>query len=535
MKRVTVAAAALGVLGWFLIFLPAAFAAEEKKEAPPKDEPKKEAPKEEAKPAPKKEEPKAAPKKEEPKASPKKVEPKAEEKVPVPEPALAWPWAKKAEIEVHGEITEKYRVRNTDGESDQDFEGHLDLEVKNLFQDKLNIYMNVGVFWDLWGRQDSRNAGEVFYFGDIFDTYETKVQGRVYSLVAEAEDLVKDLDLRFGRQMLHKGEHLHFDGLSLSYAPSDVFEVTIGGGLPVYFSEPHWTTNFLAAVYLEIYPGFAIASLPKRATKITFEYIHVHEGDPELDDDFISLQLWQRLFGGAATVYLKGGFLNGKTRDMQAIFSARCPYSGLQLRLRFVSSPSVWGDMEDGELEELTIDNSPFLGIMGIYQPYRQFDLTLHKQFCPFFGAELAYSGRTPTQDRYEGRFNHDFDRFAGTTYFSDPFDAGLELAVSGEFWASNGPNEDNNNLTWGADLNYRPNDKVRVCVGTHFLKYRVVYEPDQFTRVSEKSDVRVMSLGMDFKPTPCIRLGVRYEMESDEGWHDRTFDTLVVRAGFQF
>ncbi|MHC4601450.1 MAG: hypothetical protein ACYS47_20835, partial [Planctomycetota bacterium] len=84
-------------------------------------------------------------------------------------------------------------------------------------------------------------------------------------------------------------------------------------------------------------------------------------------------------------------------------------------------------------------------------------------------------------------------------------------------------------------DLSWRPNDKVAVTVGSHFLKYRVVYEPDAFTRISEKSDVRVLSVGIDVQPCPFFRAGIRYEMEGDEGWLDRNFDTLLVRAIFRF
>lgn len=525
MKRFCFFATVLAIFCGFALFASGASAADAP--AAPAEEPKA-APKEEPAPAPAEEDPKAAPAKEEPKAAPA-----AEEAEPPVE--LAWPWAKKAQVEVHGEVTERYRIRDTEGESDQDFEGILDLEVGNLFDGKVDLLLHMGAFWDTWGRQDSKNAPESFYFSDVFDTYETKVQGRVYTLAAEVEDVVDGLDLVLGRQMVHKGRHLHFDGLRLGYSPSPVFELTLAGGLPVYFSEAEALSNFVAAGYLEVYPGFALDGYPDRATKITFEFIHVHEGGPALDDDYISLQLWQRLFGGAALVYLQGGFLNGKTRDFQAALTAHCPFTGVEAKFRFLSSPSIWGDVEDGETEELTIDMSPFLGVMGLANPYSQFDLALYKQFCPYFGAELLYAGRTPTKGEYESAYNHDFDKVSATAFFYDPFKVGLDASVSGEFWYSDGPNEDDNNLTWGFDLTWRPSDTVRLTAGSHFLKYRVVYEPDQFTRISEKSDVRLLSLGLEIRPCPRLRLGARYMLESDEGWHDRSFDTLEVRAGFQF
>jgi hypothetical protein len=174
---------------------------------------------------------------------------------------------------------------------------------------------------------------------------------------------------------------------------------------------------------------------------------------------------------------------------------------------------------------------------MGPYRPYRRFDVSAYKLFCPFFAAELGYSGKELVRERYEDGFNHDFDRYTGTAHFIDPFEVGLDVSVSADFYVSDGPNEDDHNLTWGVDLSWKPSDAVRFTAGSHFLKYRVVREPDQFTRFSEQYDVRVMSLGLDIRPTPCLRFGVRYMMESDEadGLWDQTFDTLEVRASFLF
>ncbi|MHC5037074.1 MAG: hypothetical protein ACYTHM_07150, partial [Planctomycetota bacterium] len=224
--------------------------AEGEKPAKPKDVPpkKEEQPKDEGKTPPKKEQ-------EKPPAPPRAAEP-------------AWPWAKKPALEVHGEITERYRIRTTEGESDQDFEGLLDLTIKNLYKDRVSFHLNGGVFWDTWGRQDSRYGMETFYFADIYDTYETKAQGRIYTLFVEYKEITEGADARFGRQLIHKGEHLHFDGISLSYSPSPIFEVTIGGGLPVYFSETRWVTNFVTAAYLEFYPGYGIEDYPDRASKL---------------------------------------------------------------------------------------------------------------------------------------------------------------------------------------------------------------------------------------------------------------------------
>jgi len=464
------------------------------------------------------------------------AEPAGEEEAEEAEEVASWPWAKKPTPEFHGRITERYRIRTTSEESDQDLRSVLNLEVKNLYKDQLDLSLDVGFFWDLWGRQDSRYGGEVFYFEDFFDSYETKIQGRVYGLELSWEEVVEGLDVSFGRQQLHKGEPLHFDGLRLSYSPSPVFEVTLAGGLPVYYGETQWVSNFEAAGYVEFFPGYGLKGYPDRATKLTLEYVHVQEGDPELSDDYMSFQVWQRFFGGASTVYLKGGFLNGQTRDVTASLHCRCPFTGVELRMRYMASPTTWGEIEAGEREDLTVDMAPFTALTGAYYPFRQFDVSAYKQFCPYFGASLAYTGRDPVRDRYETSFNHDFDRYAGTAYVYDVMDADLDVSLTAELYGSDGPVEDQTNVTWGFDMTWRPSEAVRVTAGSHFLKYRIVREPDRDTRLTERYNVRVMRVGIEVRPLPTLRVGVRYEMESDEGaWVDETSDTLEVRASFQF
>jgi hypothetical protein len=172
---------------------------------------------------------------------------------------------------------------------------------------------------------------------------------------------------------------------------------------------------------------------------------------------------------------------------------------------------------------------------MGVYRPYRQVDASLYGQILPGLGAEIAWSGRSPIRDDDESALNHDFDRYSGILHVSDPWGAGLDASVSADFWASDGPGRNDNLLTWGFDLSWKVDSKIRFTAGSQFQKVRVVYEPDSLTRISEKTDVRVMTIGLDVQPVPDLRLGVRYEMESDERFLDCDFDTLVVRACFRF
>ncbi|MCU0723398.1 MAG: hypothetical protein MUC63_07265 [Planctomycetes bacterium] len=481
-------------------------------------------------------------------AEPAKAEAGAETPAsPSSEAAPSWPWARKAEFSLSGRITERYVIRHADGDWDQDLVSALDLRARNLGRERLDLHLSTGIFLDTVGRQGRPHGrgGDcgrchsdqrtVFYLKDVFDSYETPVQGRVYALFAEARGVTEGLDLRIGRQYVRKGETLHFDGLSFSYTPSPVFEVTAAGGLPVYFNEARWVTNFVFGAYVDVYPAAAFEGAPPRSTKLTLEVVHVYEGRGRLTDDYVSAQAWQTILGGAVSAYFKAGFLDGRTRDVVASATGRVPGLDLEARARFTAYPSAWGEMEDGERETLTTFFSPYLGILGEARPWRQFDASIGKQFGPLLGAEIGYSGRQPADRGEEGAFHHDFDRYYGSASVSDPFDAGMNATLGAEFWASDGPEEDHNHLTWFLDLSWKPSGAVSLSLGSRFLKSRVVFEPDSATRVSERTDVRVTSFAIDVKPSPWIRLGVRYELEADEGFVNRSFDTLVVKASFSF
>ena len=481
------------------------------------------------------EKPAAAPAK--PAEQPAATEPaKPEEPAAAPESVLEkeWPWQPEKALKITGLLEERYRVRDTSGESDQDSMSIIEFKLENIVPDKLSLYFNMAAFWDTFGHQDDRGKYELFYFEDVYDSYEVRAQGRLYALYLEYSDVLEGLDLKFGRQTIHKGHHLHLDGLSLDYKPAEFFNLTLAGGIPVYFSEPEWITNFIAAAYLDFYPGELVGGYPGKATKITFEYIHAHEGGPNLDDDYMSVQIWQKLFGGAGMLYLKAGFLNGETHDVAASCTWRCPYSGLQLRLHYYGSPSTLGDGAEGEHGEYTTDFSSFNRIMGVYKPFHQFNAVVYKQFAESLGIEVGYNGRMLAEGD-EGDFNHDYDRVFGSAFLYDPFGLGLDVTLTGEYWHSDGPSQNNDNATWGVDLSYKPDRRIRMSVGSHFLKYRTTYEPDTYTRIDERSDVRLFTLALDIEPLTDFRIGVRYEFESDEGWHDRSFDTLEVRAGLRF
>lgn len=454
------------------------------------------------------------------------------------EPQPSWPWQAGRELRFSGTVTERYRARFTEGDSDGDLESLADLSVDDLFGGKVGIHLNAGLFLDTIGRVHSHrdncgscHAPKDLYFTDVYDAYDAPAQGRIYTLYAEIRDIVEDLAVRVGRHCLSKGESVHLDGVSASYKPSPFAEITLGAGLPVYTDSPHIVSNFLGAAYLELHPGAVIDGLPARASKITFEFLHAEEGKEGVRDDYGAVHLWQRFFGGAASVYLKAGVLNGKLRETRAALVAHCPTTGLQLKARYVRSPSPWGRTEDGETESLTHDHSPFLAVMGVFEPYQQFDVALYEEFCPHFGLEAGVALRDTLADRYASAYNHDFDRFHASAFAYDLFLEGLDASLTAEVYSSDGPTERENLLTWGFDASWRASKRVELRLGSHFQKHRVVFDPDAPTRLSETTDVRLVSLGARYALREDLDLGLRYEIESDAGDFEKLFHTIEVRV----
>lgn len=510
------------------------------------------APGDDAKPAPvdPKVQPKAEPKpaaKPDPKPEPK-PDPKGESK-PAPAPKTEPKPEPKEEAGASGEgfspkisgtISAKYKIRVTDyrdsetgdkvDESDQDLDLRLSLSVKNLYQDKVHFHMAGGYNFDLIGRQDSKHRAEVFEFADIYDTYDSKAHGQLHYGYFESEDfLIEGLGMKLGRFGIEKGESLHIDGFAASYEPDKALKVTVFAGLPVYFWKHHMLDNFTAGFYIELLPFHLTEDVPGDSTKLTIEYIYISEDQNEagIEDNFFSFTLNQKLFNRTVDLEARATVLDGNFRDFKIRGTLREPENDIRLRLMYHALPVK---LED----DISIDMSPFVEVMGRYNPYNEFKLDLYKGFGDDFGLELGYQGRMLKKERYESRFNHDFDRLYATGSAYNFLDSHLDISFTVEYIQSMTPEDEDKILTLGLDLTYKFNEQLKFGIGTHYNRWEMVYLGSTDT-VEELENVRVFSLFIDFRPVKNLKIGLNYSFETVGGDLEREYDRFMLSATYSF
>jgi hypothetical protein len=458
---------------------------------------------------------------------------------PKPEPeeeGEAWKFAPK----IHGSFTARYRVRYSEyddldtgelwKESDQDLTLLLNLSVKNLYKEHLHFHMLGGFNIDTWGRQDSKHRPEVFEFADIYDTFDHKAKGNLHYAYLELDDLPKGLNVKGGRQHLTKGEPVHFDGLSLAYrSPCKAMGLTAFFGLPVYFWKAHMLGNLVGGGYVEFWPFEVIKDMPGDTTKLTVEYIWVQEDSDEegIEDSFFSFVLDQKLFNRTVDLQARASVLNGEFRDFKVRGTLREKENDIRLRIQYYSMPVK-------QEEELSIDLSPYLQVMGRYNPFNEFRLDVYKGFDDKFALELGYHGRMLKKERYEGKFNHDFDRLYITGYAFGFLESNLDISATVEYVQSMGPVDEEGILTAGFDLTYRFNDQLKIGISTHFHRWEMKYLGTQQI-LEEIENVRVHSLSINFRPVPDLRIALRYSFETVGGDLEREYDRLLLTATYSF
>ena len=150
----------------------------------------------------------------------------------------------------------------------------------------------------------------------------------------------------------------------------------------------------------------------------------------------------------------------------------------------------------------------PFFDSAFDYFPYVQFRSHVSKGFGDYLTVESGLDLRRVRHDSDESRFNRDYERVYLTPSFENVFLAGLSVDLTGEYWASDGGEDV---ITYGADLSYEVNDRIRASLGTYYALYK-----HDLTSTRERERVRTYYLGVEWR-RGVVRLKLDYEFEDDE------------------
>jgi hypothetical protein len=165
----------------------------------------------------------------------------------------------------------------------------------------------------------------------------------------------------------------------------------------------------------------------------------------------------------------------------------------------------------------------PFYDAAFDYFPYVQFRSHVSKGFGDCLTVESGLDLRRVRHDSDESQFNREYERVYVSPSLENVFVEGLSIDLTGEYWGSDGGEDV---LTYGADLSYKVNERIRASLGTYYALYK-----HDLTSSRERERVRTYYLGVERRCGP-LRLRLDYEFEDAEldNYHE-----LVARMTWTF
>jgi hypothetical protein len=408
-------------------------------------------------------------------------------------------------------LSTKFWLRQNGDEEDQDIFQYVSLNFGDTFKSRVTLHLLARGAADIDGDRD--NAG--FYeFDNINDTYDGSLTGRLYYSYLDIHRVKKMSLIRLGRQSVYKSPVvLNFDGVQLvSDGVGSISNLNLGffGGVPVHAYESSREVDWIYGLFLQ--------TKPWRRGKLEFHWTHAEDEYlyGKQKDDHYSVALWQT-FHDYFRVHTQYTRLEEESRSF---------------RLRTTFNRPDWDFTLQASYYELlneekfqAIDFDPFFTQTGELFPYWRGRLQLFKGFGENFGLEAGLDIRELKRGDEVGRYNHDFSRYFLTFFFDDLLEEKLGISLTGEIWDSD--NQVENIETYGGDVTYKLNRKLKTSIGTNYALYK-------YDLFREREEDKVRTYYAKFKYTWANGIGYdfSYEYEDDEF---ATYNTFKIGLNYTF
>jgi len=378
----------------------------------------------------------------------------------------------------------------------------------------------------VWNLTDNSSTDPLY---DVWDTFDGAMQVRMYEAYFEAGKLADGLlNVRAGRQFLDEGIWLHYDGVraDLDFRGSlEDLDLSILGGLPVKFGETSRNDSWLAGIVAR----YRLAE----ATRLRLEYYHVSEqfdgiNDPvvdppsqpvsipagSLDDDYLGLTAWHAV-NRTLNFYGRFTLLNGDANEFQ-------------VRVRWRTDDANWlvvGEYYQlfGRLTNVTNDLTPFVPMLGSYQPFVRVGVTATHRIEELWVVQLGVSHRELLDDDDEGLYNHEYNQGTISATRLGLLDGRLDATLIAQgYWTS-----DNDFAVAGGHVDYRLDRQWTITGGIDFSYYKYDYQLD-----TERENVWTFSVEGRYKINARTTARARLAVSEDDF---ETWTTLDLRLSLRF
>jgi hypothetical protein len=395
-----------------------------------------------------------------------------------------------APFPVHGSISSRARARFTAGSEDVDLYALVAVDAGDAARHPVTAHALARLSADLDG------ASEDSPFGEISDTFDGDVNGRVYSAYLDFEGL-RDADVaRVGRQATEGTPvFARFDGVRVETTGMGKGRVVVGayGGVPVHLYETVSDGDRIG--------GVSVEGRPWAGSRVRGDYMRIEDetlaGGRE--DDLFGVSAWQAV-GESATVSASHTRLGGRARDVAARAAFRAEALDLDVAVSYYELLATQ--------RELSTELDPFVASLRDLFPFRQAGLLVSKGISSHLRLDGGLDVRRVDDADDEGEFNRDYGRAFATAIFPDALGAGITPSVTADSWASGGRSVH----SWGADVTKEWESGMRGSLGTSYDLYKL-----DLATGSERDDVRTLYLRLRYPPSDSVTLDLRYEVEHDD------------------
>ena len=418
------------------------------------------------------------------------------------------------EVSLKGSISNRYILRTTGTDTDNDIETLLSLDVGQPSTDKISGSMQAGGIFDL---DKTRNGSP---YRSIFDTFNSSAVGRFYYGYIDLKDPEDKNKIRLGRQYRHEFESLYYDGISFETDQSKPITFTAYSGIPVHLFENQYgltVGDWLAGGALEwnIYTNL----------KFRFDYVHVKDEVTGFrstlginSDDLFGLSLWCDL---TDRISISSDFTSfrDQVRDAQASATFRWSEQDLSLRYNFYTLFKAYS------FRVLEFDG---YGFAGAFEPYYEMTLSASKGLSEHFAVDGGFSIRNLVDKQIASAFNHGFERgYLSLSSYNIPI-KDLSLNLTADYYHGKDNTLKNNSFgTSFSAVHGFFDKKLNITIGTAFYFYKF-----NLFLGNESNNVQSYFAEVETKILAKIKTSLRYEFENNQ---INDFHTLELGVRWDF
>lgn len=419
-------------------------------------------------------------------------------------PTMAVAKGKSPFAQFHGTLSERYTLRTTGDQSDNDLENLLSLTVGDVNNDKITFQAQGGVLCDL----DGLGANNSIY-RTSHDRFGRQLVGRLYYAYLDVQHAELFELVRFGRQHKYDFENFYFDGFSFDTNPFYGIRLGAYTGQPVHLFENQmgWgADDFLV--------GDWVSWTPIKQIRLKFDHAFLHDDQAafratagELQDHLLGGSAWIDLTPKLET-HARFTSFKDQTRDLTLAANYKHLEHNFKLNLK------VFRLLERYDIRVPDLDT---YSILGTYERFTEYSINATKGLGKHFMADSGLSWRKLDDPQGVSAFNHGFKRVYVALNSSDLIHQGLSLAASGNYYR--GEDSMLRDNYFGGSLSAAQkllNKKLTLSAGTDYYLYHFNYATG-----NESQDVQTFFARAEFKATKTMRLKSSYGFEnSNDAYH---------------